>query len=75
MFLKQKFDAFKMFKWFLARVEKETGKNMKCLRLDRGGNSHQKSLKYFLMIKESKDKLLHLGPLHIMEFLKEEIGQ
>ena len=26
MFLKQKYDAFQMFKWYLARVEKETGK-------------------------------------------------
>ena len=25
-----------MFKWYLARVEKEIGKNMKCLRSDRG---------------------------------------
>ena len=26
-----------MFKWYLARVEKETGKTLKCLRSDRGG--------------------------------------
>ena len=26
-----------MFKWYLARVEKETSKSMKCLRSDRGG--------------------------------------
>ena len=26
-FLKQKSDAFQMFKWYLARVEKEIGKN------------------------------------------------
>ena len=37
MFLKQKSDAFQMFKWYLARVEKETGKNLKCLRSNRGG--------------------------------------
>ena len=37
MFLKHKFDAFQMFKWYLARVEKEIGKNLKCLRLERGG--------------------------------------
>ena len=37
MFLKQKFDAFQMFKWYLARVEKETRKSLKCLRSDRGG--------------------------------------
>ena len=37
MFLKQKSDAFQMFKWYLARVEKETIKILKCLRSDRGG--------------------------------------
>ena len=26
-----------MFKWYLARVKKETCKSMKCLRFDRGG--------------------------------------
>ena len=29
MFLKQKFDAFQMFKWYFARVEKEIGKSLK----------------------------------------------
>ena len=37
MFLKYKSDAFQMFKWYLARVEKEIGKTLKCLRYDRGG--------------------------------------
>ena len=37
MFLKKKYDAFQMFKWYLARVEKETSNSLKCLRLDRGG--------------------------------------
>ena len=37
MFLKQKYDAFQMFKWYLARVEKEIGKSLKCLRSERGG--------------------------------------
>ena len=37
MFLKQKSEAFQMFKWYLARVEKETGKSLKFLRSDRGG--------------------------------------
>lgn len=37
MFLKEKFDSFQMFKWYNARVEKETGKQLKCLRSDRGG--------------------------------------
>ena len=37
MFLKHKSDAFQMFRLYLARVEKEIGKSMKCLRSDRRG--------------------------------------
>ena len=37
MFLKKKYDAFQMFKWYLARVEKKIGKSLKCLRSNRGG--------------------------------------
>ena len=37
IFSKQKYNAFQMFKWYLARVEKEIGKSMKFLRFDRGG--------------------------------------
>ena len=37
LFLKQKSDAFQMFKWYLARVEKEIGKILKCIISDRGG--------------------------------------
>ena len=37
IFLKLKYDALQMFKWYLKRVEKETGKSLKCLRCDRGG--------------------------------------
>ena len=37
MYLKDKCEAFQKFKWYLARVEKETRKKLKCLRLDRGG--------------------------------------
>ena len=37
MYLKDKLEDFQKFKWYLARVDKETGKKLKCLRLDRGG--------------------------------------
>ena len=37
MYLKEKLEAFQKFKWYLARVEKETKKSLKCLRSDRGG--------------------------------------
>ena len=37
MYLNEKSEAFEKFKWYLARVEKETRKRLKCLRSDRGG--------------------------------------
>ena len=37
MFLRNKSETFQKFKWYLARVEKETRKTLKCLRFDRGG--------------------------------------
>lgn len=37
MFLKEKSEAFQMFKWYKARVENEIGRQLKCLRSDRGG--------------------------------------
>ena len=37
MYLREKSEAFEKFKWYLARVEKETSKRLKCLRSDRGG--------------------------------------
>lgn len=36
-FLKEKSEAFHQFKMFKKRVETETGKSLKCLRTDRGG--------------------------------------
>ena len=47
MFLKKKVDAFQMFKWFLERVEKETGKDLKCLRSDRGGEFTSREFEMF----------------------------
>ena len=47
MFLKQKLDAFQMFKWYLAKVEKETWKSLKCLRSDRGGEFTSKEFEEF----------------------------
>ena len=37
MFLKEKLDSFQIFKWYLAIVDKERGKSLKCLRSTRGG--------------------------------------
>ena len=37
MCLKVKYDAFELFKWYLAKVEKETRQSLKCLRSDKVG--------------------------------------
>ena len=37
MYLKETSEVFQKFKWYLARVEKEIGKRLKCLRSDKGG--------------------------------------
>ena len=43
MYLKEKSEAFQKFKLYLARVEKENVKRLKCLRSNRGGEfiSHE----------------------------------
>ena len=58
MFLKQKSDAFQMFKWYLARVEKETRKNLKCLRSDRGGEFTSRDFEVFCNDRGIKRKTL-----------------
>ena len=47
MFLKQKLEAFQMFKWYLAQVKKEIGKSLKCLKSDRGGEFTSKEFEEF----------------------------
>ena len=37
MYLNEKYKAFQKSKWHLARVEKEIGKKLKCLRSEKGG--------------------------------------
>ena len=56
IFLKNKSDAFQMFKWYLARVEKEIGKNMKCSRSDRGGEFTSNEFEMFYNDKGIKRK-------------------
>ena len=68
--LKQKSDAFQIFKWYLARVEKEIGKVWNVWDLTEVENLHQMSLICSIMTKESKDRHLHLGALHKMGLLK-----
>ena len=54
MFLKKNSNTFQIFKWYLARVEKEIGKNLKCLRLDRGGEFTSKEFDMFCNVKVIK---------------------
>lgn len=37
IFLREKCDMFRVFKWYKTRVEKETCDQLKCLRFDRRG--------------------------------------
>ena len=54
MFLKQKLEAFQMFKWYFSRIEKETSKSFKCLRSDRGGEFTSSKFKEFFNDKGIK---------------------
>ena len=54
MYLKEKSEAFQKFKWYLARVEKETRKKLKCLRLDRGGEFISNEFNEFCILKGIK---------------------
>lgn len=60
MFLKKKSDSFQMFKWYVARVEKETGKSLKCLRSDRGGEFTSNEFEIFSNDKGIKRQTLAL---------------
>ena len=45
--LNDKFKYFQKFKWYLARVEKEIRKKLKCLRSHRGGEFISKEINEF----------------------------
>ncbi|RVW33212.1 Retrovirus-related Pol polyprotein from transposon RE1 [Vitis vinifera] len=58
----EKSEAFSAFKSFKARVEKETGRSIKILRTDRGGEYCSNELNIFVMIKayeENSQLLIH----------------
>ena len=56
MFLKKKSDAFQMFKWYLARVEKKIVKRLKCLRSYRRGEFTSRYFEVFCNDKGIKRK-------------------
>ena len=63
MYLREKSEAFEKFKWYLARVEKETGKILKCLRLDRGGEFISNKFNSFCIKRGIKRQVSALGTL------------
>ena len=67
MYLRNKSEAFEKFKWYLARVEKEIGKRLKCLRSDRGGEFISHQFNNFCMERESKDRFQHVELLNKIE--------
>ena len=56
MFSKKKYDAFQIFMWYLAKVEKEIGKNLKCLRSDIRGEFTSKEFQIVFNDKGIKRK-------------------
>ena len=54
MYLKEKPEASQKLKWYLARVEKETRKKLKCLRIDRGGEFISNEFNEFFIEKGIK---------------------
>ena len=54
IYLKETFEAFQKFKWYLARVEKETRKKLKCLRSNRDGEFISNEFNEFCIEKEIK---------------------
>ena len=57
MFLKQKFDAFQILKWYLSKDEKEIGKSLKCLRSNRGGEFTSNEFEMFYNDREIKRQI------------------
>ena len=47
MYLRDKLEAFQKFKWHLARAKKETSKELKCLRFNRGGKFTSHEFEFF----------------------------
>ena len=58
MYLREKLKAFEKFKWYLARVEKETGKILKYLRSNRGGEFISNEFNNFCIERGIKRQIL-----------------
>ena len=60
-YLREKSEAFEKFKWYLARVEKEIGKRLKCLRSNKGGEFISIEFNNFCIERGIKGQVLALG--------------
>ena len=58
MYLREMSKAFEKFKCYLTRVEKETGKRLKCLRLGRGGEFISNKFNNFCIERGIKRQVL-----------------
>ena len=63
MYLRNKSKAFEKFKWYLARVEKEIGKRLKCLGSNRGGEFISHEFNNFFIERGIKRHVSTLGTL------------
>ena len=61
MYLRENLEAFEKFKWYLARVEKEIGKRLKCLRSNRGGEFISHKFNNFYIERGIKRQVLAFG--------------
>ena len=61
MYLREKSQAFEKFKWYLARVENEIGKRMKCLRSNKGGEFISHEFNNFYIERGIKRQVSALG--------------
>ena len=61
MYLKEKSKSFQKFKWYLARVEKETRKKLKCIRIDRGREFISNEFNEFYIERGIKRQVSALG--------------
>ena len=61
MYLKDASKYFQKFKWYLGRVEKETRRKLKCIRLDRGGGFISKEFNEFYNERGMKREVSALG--------------
>ena len=68
--MKVKSYAFDMCKWYKERVENETGKTLKCLRSDRGGEFMSTKFTNFCAENGIKHNYLHWGHQNRMLLMK-----